>query len=800
MSRLLTRMWFFPAVLALAGTAAMVVHAENARSTRRCGKSCPDKRKSEKEREIEQKLKTTATIDFANTPLKQVIEDLRTFHGLNIWVDDVALQQEGINLDELVTLKLENVSLRSVLTLLLRSHRLTYVIKDEVVEITTEKEAHGKLVTACYLVGDLITPPVAWSRLGTSGSTTATAVASPVEPLMGMWGGGPVGAPAPVYNANGNGCGNGGYPTAVSSEPKRLAPALPTEERTLIDLIKQTVCPNSWSDTGGDGTIEYFPLTMSLVVNQTADVQEQIQDLVQALRRLQEQVVRLEVTVVSVSKEMAGRLKKQYGVDCARSVKLQGETGPQVTQVGEKETERFLTLLGSDRQTQVEMSPTLLLVNGQTGCVQLPEASESCRAIDVQVRNGRFYTEESRPGMSLYTQTAIAADRRTVRVDLDLKTVLQDRPWDNWKAKHLLTIPANGTAVLSGWKIAGKQKPANWTSECSPADCPVEDTTQTRYQLVLITPNLVSEEKDLYQEGYKESAPVAPKVVEETVREKLVTAAYQVADLVIPIPDFGQLGSGAAPAVPPPPPPLPPNPQSSETVRRTPSGTCEQSLIDLITREVAPVTWSQLGGLGRISYFPLSMSLVVTQTREVHQQIENLLRALRREQDQEVALQFSIWCIGEKTAARLKESYGIDCQRGSKLDGSSQPQVTILDSSERKKMAQLGQGDRATNVCQLPKLTAFNGQSATFRLEGMTLFDQVLPGLVRTGDDAIQCAFQGPASGSSGCSPPGVYLTAQGILRGELKSIRVNVDFKASARVGPGRAAKLLPSGRSSRP
>ena len=41
--------------------------------------------------------------------------------------------------------------------------------------------------------------------------------------------------------------------------------------------------PATWSDKGGSGTIEYFPLGKSLVVKQTADVQEKIADLLCAL-------------------------------------------------------------------------------------------------------------------------------------------------------------------------------------------------------------------------------------------------------------------------------------------------------------------------------------------------------------------------------------------------------------------------------------------------------------------------------------------------------------------------------------
>src|SRR5207244_412760 len=60
-----------------------------------------------------------------------------------------------------------------------------------------------------------------------------------------------------------------------------------TTEDALIKLITSTVEPRSWDNMGGPGSIDYYPLTMALVVSQTPDIQEQIADLLAALRRLQ---------------------------------------------------------------------------------------------------------------------------------------------------------------------------------------------------------------------------------------------------------------------------------------------------------------------------------------------------------------------------------------------------------------------------------------------------------------------------------------------------------------------------------
>src|SRR5262249_9877728 len=57
-----------------------------------------------------------------------------------------------------ITIKVDNIPLKSALNLILRDAKLTYVVQDDVVRVTTERYAHGKLVTKVYQVTDLVTP------------------------------------------------------------------------------------------------------------------------------------------------------------------------------------------------------------------------------------------------------------------------------------------------------------------------------------------------------------------------------------------------------------------------------------------------------------------------------------------------------------------------------------------------------------------------------------------------------------------------------------------------------------------
>ena len=63
------------------------------------------------------------------------------------------------------------------------------------------------------------------------------------------------------------------------------------------------------------------------------------------------------------------------------------------------------------------------------------------------------------------------------------------------------------------------------------------------------------------------------------------------------------------------------------------------SLIELITGTIAPTTWSEVGGAGAIKQFATNLSLVISQTQEVHEEIADLLEQLRRLQDLQVTIE-----------------------------------------------------------------------------------------------------------------------------------------------------------------
>jgi TolA-binding protein len=195
-----------------------------------------------KSKAVEERLRSPVNVNLTDVPLRQVLDDLRQMGCLNIVLDTPDIQAEGVDLNAPLTIKLDSVSMRTALELVLRQARLTYkVLDDGVILVTTPAQTRGKLGTRTYPVADIIF------------AEDATALRKLLEQRSLKKG---EGGPAP--------------------------------EDAIITLITRSIQPQTWSESGGPGTIDYFPLAAALVINQTPDVHKQIALLLQELRRSQQ--------------------------------------------------------------------------------------------------------------------------------------------------------------------------------------------------------------------------------------------------------------------------------------------------------------------------------------------------------------------------------------------------------------------------------------------------------------------------------------------------------------------------------
>lgn len=97
-------------------------------------------------------------IEFIDTPLKDAMEFLADAHDITILIDEPALVEEGIAIDEPINRTLSGITLRSALKIILEPLGLTYVIEDEVMKITSILASEDILSTRVYPVGDLVIP------------------------------------------------------------------------------------------------------------------------------------------------------------------------------------------------------------------------------------------------------------------------------------------------------------------------------------------------------------------------------------------------------------------------------------------------------------------------------------------------------------------------------------------------------------------------------------------------------------------------------------------------------------------
>jgi len=117
------------------------------------------RQRSERELEIEQKLRTPVTADFTNAPLSQVLDYLARLADVNIYIDPQGLAEEGVTSDTPVNLQVKReIMLKSALNLILKPLHLGYVVEDEVLKITSEQLRGGELYTVTYNVADLVIP------------------------------------------------------------------------------------------------------------------------------------------------------------------------------------------------------------------------------------------------------------------------------------------------------------------------------------------------------------------------------------------------------------------------------------------------------------------------------------------------------------------------------------------------------------------------------------------------------------------------------------------------------------------
>jgi general secretion pathway protein D len=290
-------------------------------------------RLSPEEIEIQKSLNTKVNVSFTEVPLQEALSTLCSLAGVPMYIDPQGLAVEAVTTDQPVTIVLsKDISLKSALNLILDPLRLSYVVDDDVLKITSESARNTQVYVETYNVADLVIPipnfvpgynvglPAAlreaYATLGQyqgSAVTSGLPLTIAADELQGASPNPSVLAQLPQTH---------GY-SGMRSRPNQyssmgaggMGGAALADFDTLIELITSTVATDSWEENGGNGAIEPFPTNLSLVISQTQDVHEQIADLLEQLRRLQDLQVTIEVRFITLNDDFFERIGVDFDFD-----------------------------------------------------------------------------------------------------------------------------------------------------------------------------------------------------------------------------------------------------------------------------------------------------------------------------------------------------------------------------------------------------------------------------------------------------------------------------------------------------
>lgn len=219
---------------------------------------------------------------------------------------------------------------------------------------------------------------------------------------------------------------------SISDRPAGAAAPNSTQEDRLIRTVMNAIEPASWVGRGGHGTIDYQPLTMTLVVCQTAAIQGKIADLLAGLRREQDTEVALEVRLVSVDESFLDRLDLGATTD----VDVPGtpsDAPKKVTFLSDKQLSRLLVAVQGDARANIMQTPKMTLFDKQTAVLDVTHPEEFVTGVDIRsCANGNAiftpHVEKMPVGLRLVMKPAVTADRRFARVEMKVDLTTLDEP------------------------------------------------------------------------------------------------------------------------------------------------------------------------------------------------------------------------------------------------------------------------------------------------------------------------------------------------------------------------------------
>lgn len=176
-----------------------------------------------KEKQLMEALDKPVTLLFNGKSLEESLQELSNEMNQPVLIDKKSLDDLQVDLKKAVNLEAKGLSARTVMRQLLGAQGLTFVVKDETIQVVTVEKARDMLVTRVYYLGDVV---------------------QGVGPFAGAltWG-----------------------------------PLLDFEQTTanvklITDSIQDSIDPMSWKKRGGPCTVTFHFPSMSLIVRASSEV------------------------------------------------------------------------------------------------------------------------------------------------------------------------------------------------------------------------------------------------------------------------------------------------------------------------------------------------------------------------------------------------------------------------------------------------------------------------------------------------------------------------------------------------
>ena len=285
---------------------------------------------------IEAELSKLDNFEFPDVSLQDAVDILQAKHGIQIIIDRKALEDSGIGTDKVININLRGIRIDKFLDLMTSELELTWTLRDGLVVITTQERLAQYVEVRVYNCADLIEvfkgPPPSISAHreegggiggggfggggrgggglgggglgggGFGGGGFGGAAPAPANPAGAPPAAGspaaPAGAPAGQPGASG-GASSNAPPTVtpaapqplgtiaslarVGSDPPAPIPGTPDND-SLIDLIEQTVEPDTWTNVGGHASIEVYHGGL-LVISHDWRAHRRIEQLLNMMRK-----------------------------------------------------------------------------------------------------------------------------------------------------------------------------------------------------------------------------------------------------------------------------------------------------------------------------------------------------------------------------------------------------------------------------------------------------------------------------------------------------------------------------------